>query len=59
MPILITCFLSLAARAHEATDHPADDGIQLSVIMAARLHKKAELRPFQSGRIRPKNRQYS
>jgi len=59
MPILITCFLLLAARADEGADHPAEDGIQLSVIMAARLHTKAEFRPFQSGRNRPKRGEYS
>jgi hypothetical protein len=42
MPILITYFLLLAARTDEAADHPAEDGIKLSVIMAARLHTKAE-----------------
>jgi len=42
MPILVTYFLLLAARAEGAADHPAEDGIKLSVIMAARLHTKAE-----------------
>ena len=42
MPILITFFLLLAARADGATGHPAEHGIELSVIMAARLHPKAE-----------------
>jgi hypothetical protein len=42
MPILITFFLLLSARADGAADHPAEDGIKLSVIMAARLHTKAE-----------------
>ena len=55
MPILITFFLLLSARAGEAADHPAENGIKLSVIVAARLHTKAELRPFTPEAI-PKER---
>jgi hypothetical protein len=36
------------------TDHPAEHGIEFSVIMAAHPHTGADLRPFPFGRSRPK-----
>jgi hypothetical protein len=59
MPILITFFLLLAARADKATNHPAEDGIKLSVIMAAHLHTKADLRPFIPGAVAQRNAKHT
>jgi hypothetical protein len=56
MPILITIFLLLGVRrAPRAPNHPAEHGIKLSVVMAARLHPKAAERPLSLENI-PKGR---
>jgi hypothetical protein len=55
MPILITIFLLLEARAGASgTNHPAEHGIELSVIMAAHPHTGTDLKPLPKGDLRPK-----